>query len=405
MNTQFDFDQLLDSWLADGPSELPDQAVSRIVQSIDDNERRLSWLPRRETMNRLVVAAGSVAAVVLVAVIGFGIVSGGGTSGPGAAPSPTPTPMPSATQLTEGDVEPGRYFHEIDGYRYTFTVPESGWTFGANAGGLCQGEDDTESRSSGPEETSPSSTGAPATSAGTEFDPGPSVDELANAMASLEDFEATAPADVAVSGYEGKRVALTVPSTPMSMPHPNPTPQAATKAITRSRVAAGIRRPARPTTCGSWTLMESASSSSPRMRRALRPTSRPVRSDGGIDGDRTALAARVTFPLHGAEPARGLGTDAFSPDAAASGSRMTTAVSRDRRAAQLSRFSSPSYSAHRAHRRGRSSAVAARPRTARSPSGSSTVVSGLAWRLSHQAGSGSPQPFMAMVTRFGPSSK
>ena len=110
MSTQFDFDQLLDSWLADGPSELPDQAVSRIVQSIDDNERRLSWLPRRETMNRLVVAAGSVAAIVLVAVIGFGIVSGGGTSGPGAAPSPTPSPTPAPSQLTEGAVEPGRYF-------------------------------------------------------------------------------------------------------------------------------------------------------------------------------------------------------------------------------------------------------------------------------------------------------
>ena len=40
---------------------------------------------------------------------------------PGGCPSPTPTPSPS--QLTEGDVKPGRYFHEIDGYRYTFTVP------------------------------------------------------------------------------------------------------------------------------------------------------------------------------------------------------------------------------------------------------------------------------------------
>ena len=48
-------------------------------------------------------------------------------------------------------------------------------------------------------------------SSGTEFDPGPSVDDLANALASLEDFEVTAPADVTVSGYEGKRVALTVP--------------------------------------------------------------------------------------------------------------------------------------------------------------------------------------------------
>ena len=95
MSTQSDFDQLLDSWLADGPSELPDQAVSRIVQSIDDNERRLSWLPRRETMNRLVVAAGSVAAIVLVAVIGFGIVSGGGPSSLGAARARRRAPTPA----------------------------------------------------------------------------------------------------------------------------------------------------------------------------------------------------------------------------------------------------------------------------------------------------------------------
>ena len=37
------------------------------------------------------------------------------------------------------------------------------------------------------------------------------MDDLANAIASLEDFEVTAPADVTISGYEGKRVVLTVP--------------------------------------------------------------------------------------------------------------------------------------------------------------------------------------------------
>lgn len=211
MNAQSDFDQLLDSWLADGPSELPDQAVSRIVQSIDDNERRLSWLPRRETMNRLVVAAGSVAAIVLVAVIGFGIVSGGGTSGVGAAPSPTPSSSPAPSPLTQGDVEPGRYFYETDGYRYTFTVPESGWTFDAGAGGLSQGDDDTELAILWPGVVMPELFRRACEWAGTKFDPGPSVDDLANSLASLEDFEASAPADVTVGGYEGKRVALTVP--------------------------------------------------------------------------------------------------------------------------------------------------------------------------------------------------
>jgi hypothetical protein len=210
MSAQFDFDQLLDSWLADGPSELPDQAVSRIVQSLDDNERRLSWLPRRETMNRFVVAAGSVAAIVLVAVIGFGIVSGGGTSGLGGAPSPTPSPTQAPSKLTGGAVEPGRYFYEVDGFRYTFTIPESGWTFDPAAGGVYQGED-SELAIFWPGGDMTDLYRRACVSSGTEFDPGPSVEDLANALASLEDFEVTAPADVTVSGYEGKRVAVTVP--------------------------------------------------------------------------------------------------------------------------------------------------------------------------------------------------
>ena len=90
-------------------------------------------------MNRLVVAAGSVAAVVLLAVVGLGFASGGGVFGPGATPSPSPTPAPS--QLTDGAVEPGRYFLDSDGYRYTFTVPESGWTFNADFVAVTQGED------------------------------------------------------------------------------------------------------------------------------------------------------------------------------------------------------------------------------------------------------------------------
>ena len=162
-------------------------------------------------MNRLVVAAGSVAAVVLLAVVGLGFASGGGVFGPGATPSPSPTPAPS--QLTDGAVEPGRYFLDSDGYRYTFTVPESGWTFNADFVAVTQGED-SEIAIFWPSwfaEDVESLYRRACESSGTEFDPGPSVDDLANALASLEDFESTAPADVTVSGYDGKRVALTVP--------------------------------------------------------------------------------------------------------------------------------------------------------------------------------------------------
>jgi hypothetical protein len=124
MSTQSDFDQLLDAWIAEGPSELPDRAVSRIVNAIDDS-RKPSWLPRRETMNRLVLAAGSLAAVALIAVLGFGLAAGGGVFGPGATPSPSPTPT-AAAGLPVGP----HVMVSTDGLnedRVTVIIPHSGW--------------------------------------------------------------------------------------------------------------------------------------------------------------------------------------------------------------------------------------------------------------------------------------
>ena len=136
MSTQFDFDQLLDSWLADGPSELPDQAVTRIVQSIDDNERRLSWLPRRETMNRLVIAAGSVAAIVLVAVIGFGICPVAEPPAPELLRAPRRALPPKPADRGRGRAR--SIFTDV-GIPVYVHGPQSGWTFLAEAGGISQG--------------------------------------------------------------------------------------------------------------------------------------------------------------------------------------------------------------------------------------------------------------------------
>ena len=80
------------------------------------------------------------------------------------------------------------------------------------------------------------------------------------------------------------------------------------------------------------------------------------------------------------------------------GSRITTAVSDDRSAAKASSLGSTSR--HCDHMRDRSSPCAARPLTGRGPSVRSTLASGLACRLSHQAGSPSAQPFIAIVTRL-----
>src|SRR5919106_1459620 len=81
------------------------------------------------------------------------------------------------------------------------------------------------------------------------------------------------------------------------------------------------------------------------------------------------------------------------------GSRTTTAVSPVRRPAKWSTSPHSLCERNFAHRRSRSSLYAARPRTARFPSASSTVTSGRTWRLRHQAGSVVAQPFIASVTR------
>ena len=84
------------------------------------------------------------------------------------------------------------------------------------------------------------------------------------------------------------------------------------------------------------------------------------------------------------------------------GSRITTAVSDDRSEAYASKFLA--ISRHLAHRRDRSSPSAALALTMHGLSARTTLAPGCAWRLSHHPGSPSAQPFIASVTRFGPSS-
>lgn len=158
----------------------------------------------------------SAVATFVVAAILAGCTGAGPTttSRPAATPSlPAPTPSPAPTGLalpTADDLEPGRYFVEFDGYRFAFTVLDPGWSSSVEAAAVFQGPD-SELAIFWPGGDIPSLYRRSCEWTGTEFHPGPSVDDLADALASLEDFETTEPADVTVSGYAGKHVALTVP--------------------------------------------------------------------------------------------------------------------------------------------------------------------------------------------------
>lgn len=88
MTSQLDADRALEDWLAQGPSQLPERVIQETIGRLDDvRQRKPSWLPGSERMNRLVLSATAVAAAVVVAVVALGPLNGGPPVGgpPGVA--------------------------------------------------------------------------------------------------------------------------------------------------------------------------------------------------------------------------------------------------------------------------------------------------------------------------------
>lgn len=170
--------------------------------------------------------AGAVAAVAVVAVLGFTLVSRpGGVAGPGptvgprATPSTTPSPSPSLLPAT-GALDPGTYSIPEGPYapaRLTFTLP-AGWA--TTQGFVYKGR-------GGPAPSMPPGSGYgdlalvtwPVSHVygdvchwkGTLVDAGTTVDELASLLLTQKSRVASAATDVTIGGYPAKRISLFVP--------------------------------------------------------------------------------------------------------------------------------------------------------------------------------------------------
>jgi len=99
MTQQRDIERLLDTWFADGSSVAPDRLIDVVTDRIERQPQRPAWrLDRRHLgMSSYAKFAAAIAAVVLVAVVGYNLLPGSTRFG-GPAPSQTPSvPPPSAT--------------------------------------------------------------------------------------------------------------------------------------------------------------------------------------------------------------------------------------------------------------------------------------------------------------------
>jgi hypothetical protein len=211
--TDNEFNRTARAWLEDGPTLISDRALQSALDEVHTTRQRPAWLagrrlPRMTTPIRLAAVVGAIA----LAVAGISLFSGGGVGGP---PGPTPTPSPTPMVMREGGelapLEPGTHVTEDFLTRVTFTVP-AGW----------------EGRVGGPYVVDLGRARGPRALGFLIFDivyadpcdyskgpmappPGPTVDDLADALASLPGVSATAPTDITVDGYRGKQVTLTAP--------------------------------------------------------------------------------------------------------------------------------------------------------------------------------------------------
>lgn len=259
MSGHIDSDRLLDSWFAEGPTELPDRAIDSIVSQLDEHkQRRPFWLPGRQRMNRMLLAGAGVAAVLVLALVGIRLYSenatgtGGGqpssTASPSRTPSPSPTASPSPTRSpsptvsvspsrpgdgslpegsshvlwdeTQGGLAPGL------GIKIVVTIPAAGW-FGEEGGKiLIKGTNvDAPSAPDGAgiivfAHTNDLLVGLgdlyvyedPCHWASTKpADPVTTVDEAIASLSGQASRDPSTPADITLDGYSGKRVTLHVP--------------------------------------------------------------------------------------------------------------------------------------------------------------------------------------------------
>lgn len=219
MTTPRDPDRLIRAFLDEGPTDLADRSYDAVRADIERTRQRVVIGPWREPrMNNIVKIAIALAAVVVVAVVGYQLLPG--TGGVGGGPSPTPSPAPTlspspAAELPfppEGALAVGRHSMTLNGVRLSINVATPGWTsngswgldkgnIGPGGAGFILWPDAVPDRVF----SDPCSQveGPPA---------GPSAADLAAAVATLPgSVLVSGPSDVTIGGKPAKLVVITIP--------------------------------------------------------------------------------------------------------------------------------------------------------------------------------------------------
>jgi hypothetical protein len=224
MSAPRDVDRLLNSFLDEGPMELPDASYDQVRARIDQTRQRAvvgSW--RFSLMNNNIVRVGlAAAAVVVIAIIAINLLPGSPTPGgePSTSPSAEPSEAaPSAEPSTAAGLPEGPHLivsgqtdvSQSEIPPLTVTIPGPGWDGDVGGGVLTKGFGDPDGAGMivfaqqeylvfGDPcswETTPDTTVT-------------TVDEFIAALSSQASRDASEPVDITLDGYTGKAITLHV---------------------------------------------------------------------------------------------------------------------------------------------------------------------------------------------------
>ena len=212
MSTDRDANRIVRSWLKEDRYEDADRVLNLVLDQLDATPQRHArwWLARRHpTMNSYLRIGAVAAALLIAAVIGTQIFSGGPnfvSPGPTATPSPTVLPSPTP-QAWVDNIQIGRNEATVNGVRFSFRIPSQGGWVRRQLEGIMN-------TMSLPASwvwflgTIDSVASDPCTGATRAV--GPSVTDLAEALTTIPGTEAEAIADTTVGGQPAKLVTFTI---------------------------------------------------------------------------------------------------------------------------------------------------------------------------------------------------
>jgi hypothetical protein len=214
MTAKPDLEREVRSWLRDDEHEDADRVLFSVLEQIDTTpQRRAGWLARRfPIMNSTRIRYGiAAAAVVVAALVGVRFLSPDvGAPGPSAIPSPEPTATSTPGPLGTQSLAPGRY--AVPGFSagISVAVPAGGWS--SNNDWVVIGPRGNEEPDGMAIRFFMASALYEDPSSNRLLEVGPSVDDLVQAILGHPAYEASGPTDVAIDGFAGQMVELSIPA-------------------------------------------------------------------------------------------------------------------------------------------------------------------------------------------------